>query len=52
MRNLGKVDEVIIIMDLHDILSIIPTDSSIEDELRLIPFIKNKYIISFSKEGK
>ncbi len=48
-EKLGKVDEVNN-YGSSDILSITPTDSSIDDELRLIPFIKNKYIISFSKE--
>ena len=48
-EDLGIIDEV----DNYgssDILKVIPSESSIDNELRLIPYIKDKYINSISIE--
>ena len=46
-ENLGTIKEVTN-YGSSDILKVIPTKLSIDNECRLIPFIKGKYIISFS----
>ena len=46
-ENLGTIEEVTN-YGSSDILKVIPSKLSIDNECRLIPFIKDKYIISFS----
>ena len=46
-QNLGVIEEINN-YGASDIVKVVPTKSSVDKETRLIPYIKEKYIISHS----